>query len=128
MRYVNLLFSHFSLIDLSSPVRHLGAAVGRCQHVPAPRNFEERMQANEKALSSCREVPQYTIEGRAFKFGDAPNSHVMIAVNRKELATSFNFTLDFRTHYPNGLLLFSSVNIEFFISTLSRPNMKYFYR
>lgn len=95
---------------MSSPVRHSGAAVGRCQHVPAPRLLEERMQANEKALSSCREVPQYTIEGRAFKFGDAPNSHVMIAANRKELATSFNVTLDFRTHYPNGLLIYSSVS------------------
>lgn len=99
-----------SLVDLSYPIRHAGAAVGRCQHIPAPRNFEERMQANEKALSSCREVPQYTIEGRAFKFGDAPNSHVMITANRKELATNFNFTLDFRTHYPNGLLVFSSVS------------------
>lgn len=67
------------------------------------------MQANENALSSCRDVPQYTIEGRAFKFGDAPHSHVTISVNRKELQNSFNFTLDFRTHYPNGMLLFSSV-------------------
>jgi hypothetical protein len=54
----------------------------------------------------------YTIEGRAFKFGDAPNSHVMISANRKELHNSFNFTMDFRTHYPNGLLLFSSVRIN----------------
>jgi laminin alpha 1/2 len=99
------------LVDLSYPVRHSAAAVGRCQHVPVPRMLEERMQANENALSSCREVPQYTIEGRAFKFGDAPNSHVMISANRKELHNSFNFTMDFRTHYPNGLLLFSSVRI-----------------
>lgn len=99
------------LVDLSHPVRHSAAAVGRCQHVPAPRALEERMQANENALASCREVPQYTIEGRAFKFGDAPNSHVMISANRKELHSSFNFTMDFRTHYPNGLLLFSSVRI-----------------
>ena len=95
-------------------MRHAGAAVGRCQHVPVPRMLEERMQANENALSSCREVPQYTIEGRAFKFGDAPNSHVMISANRKELHNSFNFTMDFRTHYPNGLLLFSSVITRYF--------------
>jgi hypothetical protein len=100
------------LVDLSYPVRHSAAAVGRCQHVPVPRVLEERMQANENALASCREVPQYTIEGRAFKFGDAPNSHVMISANRKELHNSFNFTMDFRTHYPNGLLLFSSVRIN----------------
>ena len=71
------------------------------------------MQANEKALSSCRDVPQYTIEGRAFKFGDAPFSHVVAPMNRnKDLQASgsnFNFTLDFRTHYPNGLLLFSAM-------------------
>ena len=98
-------------MDLSHPVKHSGVAVGRCQHVPAARNLDERMQANEKALSSsCREVPQYTIEGRAFKFGDAPHSHVVISANRKELQTSFNLTLDFRTHYPNGLLLYSSVS------------------
>ncbi len=70
------------------------------------------MQANENALASCQEVPQYTIEERAFKFGDAPNSHVMSSANRKELLNSFNFTMDFRTHYPNGLLLFSSVRIN----------------
>ena len=100
---------YFRLLDMSEPVKHQGAAVGRCSHIPTARNIEERMQANEKALASCREVPQYTIEGRAVKFGDAPHSHVMITGNRKELQTSFNFTLDFRTHYPNGLLLYSSV-------------------
>ena len=100
---------HFNrLMDMSDPVKHSGAAVGRCHHVPAARNVEERMQASEKALSSCREVPQYTIEGRAFKFGDVPHSHVMIPLQRKETDTSFNVTLDFRTHYPNGLLLYSS--------------------
>lgn len=104
------------LVDLSYPIRHSAAAVGRCQHIPVPRVLEERMQANENALSSCREVPQYTIEGRAFKFGDAPNSHVMISASRKELHSSFNFTMDFRTHYPNGLLLFSSVrDIKYFL-------------
>jgi hypothetical protein len=96
---------------MSEPIKHQGVAVGRCSHIPAARNIEERMQANEKALVSCREVPQYTIEGRAVKFGDAPHSHVMITGNRKELQTSFNFTLDFRTHYPNGLLLYSSVRL-----------------
>ena len=113
---INRLMFFIRLVDLSYPVRHSGAAVGRCQHVPQARASSlidvERMQANEKALSSCRDVPQYTIEGRAFKFGDAPHSHVAIVapMNRKEMqGSNFNFTLDFRTHYPNGLLLFSAM-------------------
>ena len=90
-------------------MKHSGVAVGRCQHVPSARNLE-RMQASEKALSSCREVPQYTIEGRAFKFGDVPYSHVMISRQHNDPDAGFNVTLDFRTHYPNGLLLYSSVS------------------
>jgi hypothetical protein len=39
------------LLDLSYPVRHSAAAVGRCQHVPVPRVLEERMQANEISLA-----------------------------------------------------------------------------
>lgn len=110
------------LIDLSYPVKHSGAAVGRCQHIPPARLIEEPMQANENALSSCREVPQYTIEGRAFKFGDAPHSHVTISVNRKELQNNFNFTLDFRTHYPNGMLLFSSVSLRLMLPEIALIN------
>ena len=55
-------------------------------------------------------MPQYTIEGRAFKFGDVPYSHVMLPTQRSSDPDSgFNVTLDFRTHYPNGLLLYSMV-------------------
>ena len=61
-------------------------------------------------MSSCREVPQYTIEGRAFKFGDVPYSHVMLSTQHNDPESGFNVTLDFRTHYPNGLLLYSSVS------------------
>ena len=103
------------LVDLSEPVRHQAAAVGRCHHIPLARGSvaEERMQANERPLARCRESPQYTIEGRAVKFGDAPNSHVVISASRKELVSSFNFTLDFRTHYPNGLIFYSSVSSNY---------------
>jgi len=47
----------------SQPVRHHGAAVGRCGAVPPGRTIEERMQANQVALSAsgCREVRCFAI-------------------------------------------------------------------
>jgi hypothetical protein len=59
----------------------------------------------------CHKGPSYSLEPGAAKFGDSPHSHVQIHQRKSVLQTGdFTVELDFRTHYPNGLLFLIPVS------------------
>ncbi|XP_043229158.1 laminin subunit alpha-2-like isoform X2 [Amphibalanus amphitrite] len=93
-----------SLMQFDAPLRHKRVTLGRCNG----DLFRSRMlheMASEPEPTSCNKPSQVTLEARAVKLGDDPFSHVFVPVQRKNLRRNFNITLDFRTFYPNGLLL-----------------------
>jgi hypothetical protein len=59
----------------------------------------------------CHKGLSYSLEPGAAKFGDSPHSHVQIRQRKSVLqAGDFTVELDFRTHYPNGLLFLIPVS------------------
>jgi laminin, alpha 1/2 len=55
-------------------------------------------------------VGSYSYETNAFKFGDGMFSHSIVNVaNRHLWQKNFNIQFDFRTFYPNGVLLAAPV-------------------
>jgi hypothetical protein len=61
--------------------------------------------------TECHKGPSYSLEPGAAKFGDSPHSHVQIRQRKSVIQTGdFTVELDFRTHYPNGLLFLLPVS------------------
>ncbi|XP_013397032.1 laminin subunit alpha-2 isoform X2 [Lingula anatina] len=56
----------------------------------------------------CAYEPEPEIEPEAAAFGDVRNSHSEILVDRDEISSNFDIMLEFRTYYPNGLLVYLS--------------------
>lgn len=111
----------FSVLAFDKPLEFEHVAIGR--HGPVPVRTEasrlevESMQISpENSANGCRKVSSYPIESGAAKFGDTPHSHVQIDFSKRNLGNIFqdNFTLEmqFRTFYPNGVLLVIPVSIS----------------
>ena len=57
------------------------------------------------AATGCQKLSSYSFDADAVKFGDAPNSHVLVSFRRKNLLQKdFTVELQFRTFYPSGML------------------------
>lgn len=96
------------LLGFNYPAAFEGAGIGR-PLVARPNHassHHDRMEVlTEQQLDQCAEAPKYTLEERAVKFGDALHSHVLLNIPTLDFKADFNLSLDFRTYYPNGLLM-----------------------
>nr|CAD7199120.1 unnamed protein product [Timema douglasi] len=95
------------ILQFNNPVSFDHAGIGRLGDLPAQmvsRSASAPPPPMKVEASRCHEVASNVTEPGAVKFGDSPNSHVLIhcrtAVDKKE----YILELDFRTFYPNGLL------------------------
>lgn len=70
----------------------------------SPPETTNSMQNTE----GCAPISHYITDERAVKFGDKPNSFVYI--NTPFWKRDFKFKFDFRTFYPDGLLIISTVS------------------
>lgn len=96
------------LLKLNEPVSFEGVGIGRESDVFYSTNgydlSGERMESMPAQIfETCAELPQYSLEPRAVKIGDAQYSHITLNVERKKFARDFRLTFEFRTYYPNGL-------------------------
>ncbi|CAG2061905.1 unnamed protein product, partial [Timema podura] len=95
------------ILQFNNPVSFDHADIGRLGDLPAQmvsRSASAPPPPMKVEAARCHEVASNVTEPGAVKFGDSPNSHVLIhrrtAVDKKE----YILELDFRTFYPNGLL------------------------
>nr|CAD7455143.1 unnamed protein product [Timema tahoe] len=95
------------ILQFNNPVSFDHAGIGRLGDLPAQmvsRSASAPPPPMKVEAARCHEVASNVTEPGAVKFGDSPNSHVLIhrrtAVDKKE----YILELDFRTFYPNGLL------------------------
>lgn len=84
-------------------------------------NFTNFMQNTE----GCANFENYEIEDEAVKFGDKPNCYVVVRKNFWK--NDFLLELDFRTFYPNGLILFSVI-VRILRETHLKSYVSYVYR
>ncbi|GAB6030676.1 hypothetical protein CHUAL_007531 [Chamberlinius hualienensis] len=59
----------------------------------------------KKLVKRCAPKAQIGQEPRALNFGDSNNSYASVDLKKRKYGQRFNITFDFRTHYPDGLLL-----------------------
>lgn len=106
------------LLHLNHPISFENVGIGRMDTISTVESYPSGSPAPSILLPSrrggvegngfpeeCHKGPSYSLEPGAAKFGDSPHSHVQIR-HRKSVLQAGDFTveLDFRTHYPNGLL------------------------
>lgn len=77
----------------------------------------KEMQNTERYLK----IPSYKTDPQAFKFGDKPNSYILV----KKFLTDKKYVLEFqfRTFYPNGLLFLTTVFILFMFFSVDALTM-----
>ncbi|XP_052132560.1 laminin subunit alpha-1, partial [Frankliniella occidentalis] len=93
------------------PVSDATLAVGTSPMVPAPPSSPPSSSWSPPAPhepeqgGGCRRLSTYSFEQDAAKFGDRPNSHVLVTFRRRNLLQrDFVVDLQFRTFYPSGML------------------------
>jgi len=97
------------LLRLNDPVSFEGVGIGRESDAFYSTNGYdlggERMESMPAQLfETCAELPQYSVETRAVKIGDALHSHISLNRERREFSKDFSLSFEFRTYYPNGLI------------------------
>ncbi|KAK3921962.1 Laminin subunit alpha-1 [Frankliniella fusca] len=114
-------FQHAAIGRLSpvGPVPDATRAVGTSPVLPSPQPPSSVSSSPSSAPSSphspppphehdsggCRRLSGYSFEQDASKFGDRPNSHVLVTFRRRNLLQrDFLVELQFRTFYPSGML------------------------
>ncbi|XP_063216579.1 laminin subunit alpha-1 [Bacillus rossius redtenbacheri] len=94
------------VIQFNKPITFRHVSIGRQGTLPkqmVSRSTNHVQQELEMERKRCQDVPSYSLEPGAVKFGDSANSHVQIR-RRTAVHEDFIFEMDFRTFYPNGLL------------------------
>jgi laminin alpha 1/2 len=120
MQYVVCLHR---LLQLDHPISFEHVGIGRLDTINVVENYPpgspspsillppERGEGQNGLPEGCHKGPSYSLEPGAAKFGDSPHSHVQIRQRKSVLqAGDFTVELDFRTLYPNGLLLLLPVS------------------
>ncbi len=97
------------LLRLNEPVSFERVGIGRESDAFYSTNgydfSGERMESMPaQHYETCAEWPEYSLETRAVKFGDALHSHISLNRERKEFSKDFSLSFEFRTYYPNGLI------------------------
>ncbi len=120
------------LVSFSFPISHKNHNLGQCskhhEYDPSsiPNHFlypntigtlginkyDVVSRIVEESCSSHEHIIQQEDPVKSLKFGDSPNSYVILNLEgNKHLKQRFNLTFSFRTYYPNGLLFQGLVNI-----------------
>jgi len=120
----NVRFFLYRLLQLNRPISFENVGIGRMDAISIVESYPSGSPAPSILLPSrrggvggngspeeCHKGPSYSLEPGAAKFGDSPHSHVQIRQRKSVLqAGDFTVELDFRTHYPNGLLFLIPVS------------------
>lgn len=111
------------LLQLDHPISFEHVGIGRLDTISVVESYppgspspsillpSQRREGRNGLPEGCHKGPSYSLEPGAAKFGDSPHSHVQIRQRKSVLqAGDFTVELDFRTLYPNGLLLLLPVS------------------
>ncbi|XP_023215489.1 laminin subunit alpha-1-like [Centruroides sculpturatus] len=90
------------LIQFNNPIRFKGVGIGH------GRKYYSAFMGPSlpfKPSEHCAEMSSYTLEKQALQFGNKLNSYAKVFIRRTDFGKDFNVTFDFRTFYPNGLMV-----------------------
>ncbi|KAG1688573.1 Laminin subunit alpha-1 [Nymphon striatum] len=89
------------IIAFNLPKRFINIGIGR----PEITEMKKILVIETSAIEKCADRMKYTWEPLALSFGDTLDSKIQKIVNKKQISTTFTINFDFRTYYPNGMLL-----------------------